>query len=242
MPLPKPFKLEKLKIKAFKSRNRSTADAIGTFEAMFNPESFSEKYEIIYGKNQGYNSTNKQVHYQRSKPAELGLNLLVDGTGVDQFGLERLAGTKTVTTRIQDFLKLTFRMNGKIHEPNYLTVEWGSLIFACRLGSLNIKYTSFDRDGTPLRAELETTFLADQEVKKRMAVENKSSPDLTHRVVVQAGDTLPLLTQRIYGATAPYLWVAEVNGLDDFRLLSPGQELVFPPLPAGVVPPAGTAP
>lgn len=230
MPLPKPFKLEKLKVKAFKSRRRSATDAVGTFEAMFNPESFNQKYEIVYGKNQGYNSTNKRVDYERSKPAELNLTLVLDGTGVDQFDLLRLGGTQTVAARVKAFLDLTFRMNGSIHEPNYLTVEWGALIFSCRLGSVDVKYTSFDRDGTPLRAELQAAFVADQEVKKRMAEENKSSPDLTHRIVVRAGDTLPLLTQRIYGTTDPYVWVAQVNGLDDFRRLTPGQELVFPPL------------
>ena len=58
---------------------------------------------------------------------------------------------------------------------------------------------------------------------------NLQSPDLTHRRVVKEGDTLPLLCREIYGAPAYYLRVAQVNGLDDFRILTPGQELFFPP-------------
>jgi nucleoid-associated protein YgaU len=63
-----------------------------------------------------------------------------------------------------------------------------------------------------------------------MAEENKSSPDLTHVRVVKAGDTLPLLTKAIYGSSRDYLRVAEHNGLDNFRDLTPGRRLVFPPL------------
>ncbi len=227
------MKLKKLTIKAYAKKARSGIP-IGTFEAMYNPESFSQKYEIEYGKNQGFNSTNSRVNYARSKPRVLNLKLILDGTEVEQMGLS-LGAKKTVSERVKQFLDLTFRMNGQIHEPNYLMVEWGGkddggLIFSCRLGDVDVSYTSFDRDGSPLRAELDINLISDQDVKKRMAEENKSSPDLTHSIIVKAGDTLPLLTQQIYGTSAYYLRVAQVNNLNDFRNLTPGQELFFPPL------------
>jgi nucleoid-associated protein YgaU len=223
------FKLEKLKIKAYPNNKRNSAERIGTFEAMFNPTSFQQKYAIQYGKNQGFNSTNKKVNYARSKPTDLNLKLILDGTGVHEMGILRLR-QKTVSERVEQFLKLTFRMNGKIHEPNYLVVEWGDLIFSCRLGSVDISYTSFDRDGAALRAELDVNLIADVAVKKRMAIENKSSPDLTHSRIVKSGDTLPLLSKEIYGDSSYYLRVAQANNLDDFRNLQPGQEIFFPPL------------
>ncbi|MGR9053652.1 MAG: LysM peptidoglycan-binding domain-containing protein, partial [Gammaproteobacteria bacterium] len=68
------------------------------------------------------------------------------------------------------------------------------------------------------------------EVKTRMARESLSSPDLTHARMVLAGDTLPLMTERIYGTSKYYLRIAQINGLDDFRNLKPGSMLVFPPL------------
>jgi hypothetical protein len=227
------FKLQKLKIEAFKKKSRSKIDSVGTFEAMFNPESFKEKYEIIYGKNQGYNSTNKEVNYARSKPSEVNLDLLLDGTGVSEIGVTALRRPTKVSKQVKEFLDLTFRMNGAIHEPNFLTVAWGGFLFACRLGSVEIDYTTFDRDGTPLRAKLSISLIADMEVKKRMRTENKSSPDITHRRIVRPGDTLPLLTREIYGTSDHYLRVAQANGLDNFRQLTPGQELFFPPLVEG---------
>lgn len=221
------FKLEKLKILAFKKVGRGAGDKLGEFEAMFNPTSFEQKFAIEWGKNQGFNSSGKQVNYCRSKPSELVLELVVDGTGVDQIGV---LPTKAVKDRIKDFLDLTFKYNGVIHEPNYLVVEWGALIFSCRLQQADVKYTLFDRDGTPLRAEIRVTFIGDKEVKKRAKEEQKSSPDLTHGRTVRGGDTLPLLTREVYGSAEHYLGVARANGLDDFRRLTPGRILVFPPL------------
>ena len=114
MPLKNPFKLEKLKIKAYNSRSRA-GNPIGTFEAMFNPASFNQRYEIQYGKGQGFNSTNKVINYARSKPSQLTLQLVLDGTGVDEIGLSVLGSRKTVQERIKEFVDLTFRMNGAIH-------------------------------------------------------------------------------------------------------------------------------
>lgn len=233
MALKNPFKLEKLTITAYQDDKRKVqvGDA---FKAMFNPESFSQKYASEYVKEQGMNSTGR-ISYARSKPASLSLKLLLDGTGSHEIGAVALKNTllgkdETVAARIKHLLDIGFHMNGKIHEPNYLVVTWGSLIFSCRLASIDINYTGFNPDGTPLRAELNIELLSDQDVKKQMAIDGKSSPDLTHSRIVKDGDTLPLLSKEIYGSAGHYLWIAQQNELDDFRNLIPGQRLFFPPL------------
>ncbi len=231
------FKLAKLKIEAYSDVKRGKPDLIGSFEAMFNPESFSRKYEIVYGENQGLNTSGNAVNYSRSAPTELNLKLILDGTGVNEIGILK-SGMKKVSERVEELLDLTFRMNGDIHEPNYLKVIWGSLSdlnFPCRLSNININYTSFDRSGHALRAELDLSLISDEDATKRMSKENKSSPDLTHSRIVMAGDTLPLLAKQIYGSSAHYLWVAQFNQLDDFRNLTQGQTLYFPPLPQETV-------
>lgn len=224
------FKLEKLKVKAYSDVERNTP--VGEpFEAMFNPESFKRAYAIVYGRGQGMSSSDQSSVYTRSRPSDLNIKLLLDGTGVHEMGIAQLAGQPTVQERVNAFLQLAFEMNGDIHEPNYLIVEWGDLSFSCRLGTVEVSYTSFDRDGTALRAELNVTFYSDVEVEKRLRQENRGSPDVSHTRLVKSGDTLPLLTQEIYGSSAHYLFVAAQNDLDDFRNLMPGQELRFPPLP-----------
>ncbi len=78
MALTNPFKLEKLKIKAYSDVERSAE--VGTFEAMFNPESFKQTYEIVYGRGQGMGSSDQTAKYTRSKPSDLNIKLLLDGT------------------------------------------------------------------------------------------------------------------------------------------------------------------
>jgi phage tail protein X len=131
---------------------------------------------------------------------------------------------------IDSFVALVATVNGVIHRPNYLKLSWAQLQFQCVLSKLNITYTLFKPNGTPIRAKVATSFLSFASEKQLAAEANKSSPDMTHLVTVVAGDTLPALCHRIYGSSTFYLKVAAVNGLVDFRRLQPGMQLVFPPL------------
>lgn len=221
------FKLEKLTITAYKTADRSGWGS--TFEAMFNPASYSQNYSIEWKRRQGINDLGAELEYTLSAPSELSFNLILDGTGVDDYGLVSWA-SQTVSERVQEFLDVTYTYQGSLHEPAYLLAEWGDLSFSCRLSSVDIKYTAFDRDGTPLRAELDVTLLSDIGVEKLAQEAGKTSPDLTHARVVRRGDTLPLLVSEIYGSSDHYLDVARFNGLDDFRNLTPGQQILFPPL------------
>ena len=225
------FKLEKLKIKAYEKKSGVACPQRPSKPCSIPvPSNSPTRLSGAIRTDKAINSSGLQVEYTRSKPEHLDIDLLLDGTGVDQMGVAALKGSKTVNDRVKEFLDATFRYNGNIHEPNYLVVAWGSLIFSCRLESVDITYTSFDRDGTPLRAELKASFISDKEAKRLAKEENKKSPDLTHSRVAVAGDTLPLLTNAVYGSSAYYLDVARFNGLDDFRSLTAGQQILFPPL------------
>lgn len=226
------FKLEKLKIHVYDNRERTGAPLPGqSFEVMFNPESYSQSFENIFQEPQAVNSSGAEAKYAMSRPADLTLKLIIDGTGVSTYGITNLLGGKMdVQKKVDDFLQKTSYMDGKTHEPKFLIVSWGKLNFSCRLKSVTINYTLFDNSGIPLRAELNTVFINDIETKKRLKKENKSSPDLTHWRVVQAHDTLPLMCEEIYGSPHYYIQVAKINKLNKFRDLVPGQELFFPPI------------
>ncbi|MCK6587051.1 MAG: hypothetical protein HUU21_11480 [Polyangiaceae bacterium] len=224
------FKLVKLTIVAFKDATRK--EPLGKdkeFEAMFNPASYTQTHVIPWAKQKVINASQQTAKYTGSLSDELSLDLILDGTGVTEMGV--LAGArKSVAARLEEFFATTLRYNGEIHEPNYLRVEWGILSFDCRLSRTSIRYTSFDPRGVPLRAELSVTLISDTAPEKRAKTEDKKSPDVTHARVVRSGDTLPLLTKSVYGSSARFLDVARWNGLDDFRDLSPGRKLLFPPL------------
>ena len=95
---------------------------------------------------------------------------------------------------------------------------------------VGITYKLFNPDGQPIRAVVRVKFQGSIEEEKRARVENRSSPDLTHRRRVGPGDTLPFMCYAVYGDPRHYLYVAAFNRFDDFRRLTVGQEVVFPPL------------
>lgn len=225
------FKLEKLKLLAFSDKERKTP--IGKpFEAMYNPASYAQTHQIPWVPNMGLSSSGQVQAYAGGLSSELSLDLILDGTGVDEMGVVALA-RPSVKDRIKAFFDATIRYNGNIHEPNFLRVKWGSsLSFDCRLYRSTIKYTLFDPGGDPLRAELSLRLVSDSYSEALDKAADKKSPDVTHARVVKHGDTLPLLTRAVYGSSARYLDVARWNGLDDFRRLTPGQQLFFPPLAA----------
>ncbi|MDJ0676395.1 MAG: hypothetical protein QNJ36_13590 [Calothrix sp. MO_167.B42] len=236
--LKNPFKLEKLKIYVYGNRLRIGLPQ-DTFEAMFNPESYSLKYENAYQTYQGINTSGCEAQYSLSKPQNLSLKLILDDTGVADYGLygfagaslvSKLVGTQDVYKQVQKFLQLTCYMDGEIHEPKFLKIEWGDLIFDCRLKSVNVEYTLFNRSGQPIRAELNTVFIGDIQDSKRIKEENKNSPDLSHLKTIKSGDKLPIMAQEVYGNSAYYLQIARANNLNNFRKLKTGINIKLPPI------------
>lgn len=225
-------KLAKLKICAYGDSKRT--DEKDSFEVMFNPTSFSMKHQNVFVQLPGINTSGREANYAYGAPEALNLELVFDGSGVSQAGT---LGTPpaSVTEQIEKFLSVCYQMDGEIHAPRYLKIQWGTgplSNFECRLESVDITYQLFDSSGSPLRATLNTSFINDLDRDKRVRLEAKNSPDLTHRRTVKAGDTLPGMCQAIYKSSAHYLTVARFNRLDNFRKLQPGTEIVFPPLAA----------
>lgn len=228
------FKLEKMHIEAYKKVERGFADKASPskLELMFNPASFDEEHAVAYEAEtrRAINSSAKPAKYAYSPPVKLKLVFVLDDTGVNYyFKLQHLFAA-SVRKQIETFKKLCWSMDGDTHEPHFLILRWGKFAFNCRLEKLGITYKLFDKAGDPLRAELAVEFIKDESAATIARAEGKNSPDLTHVRIVKSGDTLPLLCKEIYGSSSHYLQVARDNGLDDFRSLTPGQQLSFPPL------------
>ncbi|HAE59529.1 MAG TPA: hypothetical protein DCG54_08485 [Anaerolineae bacterium] len=224
------FKLQKLKISSYDTASRTISGL--PFEVMFNPASISVKHQNKFSKLQGINTKGRTAKYAYTNSDEINLDIVLDGTGVNNFGVTTLF-RKSVAKQIKQFMDKCFYMDGNIHEPKYLKIQWGDGVlqnFNCRLQSVDIEYSMFDKSGTALHAVLKASFISDEDPDKRGLLENKSSPDLTHTRIVKSGDTLPLLSKEIYGSSQYYLRLAQVNKLDDFRNLTPGREIIFPPL------------
>ena len=213
--------LKKMKIEAFKDIEYQ--EKLDEFVVMFNPATYSERYEVEYEEAQGQGTTGSAQKFKSIKPQEYSVDFVFDGTGVT-------GEQKNVADEVECFMRVTGRINSEIHRPLFLQVSWGSLISKCVLKSADITYDLFKPDGIPLRAKVKAAFAVNVDDTLRTAEEGKNSPDLTHYRVVKPGDTLPLMTYRIYGDSRYYLDVAEMNKLTDFRNLEVGASLMFPPL------------
>jgi nucleoid-associated protein YgaU len=218
-------KLEKLKILAYKKADYSEpiAGPEGKFEAYVNPEEITLGYEMEYDSAQGAGTTNSRMELKKVKPGEMSLTFFIDGTGANGKLID-------VMEAVEQFQKVT-TYNGDIHRTNYLKVMWGTLqIKRCVLKSASIAYKLFKPNGIPLRAVIKADFIDNSDDKSRVAIAQDQSSDLMHVRLVKAGDNLPSLCQQIYGDPGYYIAVAQINQIDNFRKLTPGSKLNFPPL------------
>jgi len=232
------FKLAKLTVFAYEDSERTKrVPSPHTFEVQYNPETLSLKHESVFERRQGIATSSAQARWAHSRSKLLNVNLVFDGTQVGYLGVELLRHVPSVAEQIQKFLRVCYRVQSDSHEPAYLKLIWAKGVlgpsFDCRLQSADVQYTAFNRDGSPLHAQVAAIFVEDLDPEKKAALARLASPDVTHRRVVRSGDTLPLLCREIYGSTRHHVRVAEVNELDDLRALSPGQVLIFPPFDKG---------
>ncbi|MBI3238190.1 MAG: LysM peptidoglycan-binding domain-containing protein [Flavobacteriia bacterium] len=220
-------KIAKLKIEPFTDSKFSKKADIAPFETSITPERYSFSTKVVSQVQQPVNNTKDDSKFEKVTPQQLDLDILFDRTGVVP-GYEAKAAK--VEEDIAAFKKVILGYDGDIHKPYYLRISWGTLVFECILSELNVEYKLFKPNGDVLRAVAKAKFTEFSEAEKTAAEQNKKSPDLTHKRTVKEGDTLPLMTYRIYGDSKYYLHVAKVNGLANFRRLTPGQQLWFPPL------------
>ena len=192
--------LKKLEIVSYKSDDLSGAGQ--TFAVAVNPASYSHSLPVAGGTPQ----------LRRPPPQTLQFELLFDGTGV--IPRSGPAGTDDVVAQVGRFRELTYG-RGTGGRP-YLKLVWGTLLFKCRLSALDITYTLFKPDGTPLRARANTTFEEFRTKAELERREKKKSAELPQLHTVRAGETLPLICYQTYGSSTHYPQVADANGLTDF--------------------------
>lgn len=215
-------KLEKMRIKSFSDSKFD--EQTDEFTVMFNPEQLTLNYEIETDDAQGMGTSASGQTYLLSKPQEWSIDFLIDGTGVTT------GEPVDVEDQVNKFLEVAYMFHGETHRPRYLKIAWGSFIKRCTLDSASVNYTLFNNEGTPLRATISGSFKEFVEDELRVAIEDASSPDLTHIRTVKKGDKLPMMTYRIYGDASRYMQVADANNITNLRRLETGKAIFFPPI------------
>ncbi len=248
--------LEKLKITAFEDDSYNTSTK--TYVVMYNPTAYSSEVNTTWIPEGGVDPDARQLQFRgnqsdkasfeflfdataasppgEDKPGEIDLGYLGDAIDRDAISNEKVSAIdiinedKHVDRAIKEFLDMAQTIQSGTHSPNYLQINWGAYQFRGVLSKATINYKLFNNAGLPIRATVSAQFTESLARDEQAAEAGRTSPDLTHKRVVRAGDTLPLIANRIYGDPGYYLEIAKVNNLKNFRRIKEGQSLILPPI------------
>lgn len=219
---------EKLKIYAYTNPGCSD-DHLAALDqnpitAMINPENYTLETKVEFNNGQAAGTSGSQPRFEKKPPGELAFEFLYDNTGIID-GRKR-DDISDDLAKLNDFL---MGYDGDIHQTRFFKFVWGTGLMKGVCSSLSITYKLFNPDGKPIRAVCKVTIRELVQDEQRVLQENNHSPDLTHFRIVKKGDILPLMCFKIYGDSKYYIQVAQVNKLSNFRNLTVGSELFFPP-------------
>jgi hypothetical protein len=195
------------------------------FLAMFNPEHLTITEDVKWNPQDTSGHSSAAQNFIQVKPRRFSVELTIDGTGVNTNGVKI-----PVTAQVLLFRATTTSLQGLLHQPAFLLVQYGLFISTCVIESSTVDYTMFDFTGLPIRAKITASFKEHTPSTLSSILDMLSSPDLTHSITVQQGDLLPLITYQTYNDQSYYLQVAKVNKLKNFRKLEAGSTLVLPPI------------
>ncbi|MBW4643013.1 MAG: LysM peptidoglycan-binding domain-containing protein [Goleter apudmare HA4340-LM2] len=227
-------KLEKLTITPFAKKGENY-QRLTPIEVLFNPESYSITKSVTWSPPQNSTSGNANSQSKINAPTisfggggsrQLSMELFFDVTAPVGKNNQAIADVRQETNKI---VTLTRIEKGE-DQPRVCEVSWGEapvgsdLPFIGVISSLTQKFTQFTRDGKPVRANLNVTFVEflDPKLDKR-----KTDPELTTRMV-RGGETLSSLAADVYRDPKRWRIIAEANSIDDPRNLKVGRTLTIP--------------
>lgn len=216
------------------SNGSPTADG-SKFETVINPESYKREYGINYNRDTAEGKLAPELKFSNHNEEKISFDFVIDGTGVAD-AVNMIRSPREVKEQIKDLKDIAYTYDGSMHQPKPVKLSWGPMSFFGRLTSMSVNYTLFKPDGTPLRAKVSLAFSEYVSPEEESKKAGRSSPDLSHTRVVNAGDTLPLLCHEIYRDSSLYPYIARENNLTDFRNIPSGTRLSFPPIQALDIP------
>lgn len=224
--------------KAVKPQKGSTVfdSKVLKYSFPFNPSSLKIGTSNNFNLSQPFGYSGINPKFIATKPRLISVELVIDPSAeplysyTEDTGIPVKETKKTLPERIEIFEALV-GYNSSSHRPNYLKLSWGkALNMNTALKEYHVIYGRFNEKGEPTRANIQAEFLEVISSKKMLAAQGRQSPDVSHMIEVQEGDTLPHLCENIYGDKKYYIEIAKLNGIKSLRQLTPGLKLYFPPL------------
>jgi len=190
-------------------------------EVLFNPNEYVLEKKTPWREHEVPGLDLPTVEFVAGERMTLSMELFCDTSD------QRTDVRKEMTDRIMNLMMV----DQKLHRPPIVMVVWGaSLKFKGVLEHCVSRFTMFLSDGTPVRAVLSVVFREYLKPQEQLKGKPRESADHTKRRIVREGDTLQLIASKEYNNAGEWRLIARANKIDDPRRLTPGQELVIPPL------------
>ncbi len=200
---------------------------------LFNPKELSVEKSNQFAEVNIPGLPSPVFQFVRGNARSVTMDLFFDtyelGTDVRIF-TDRITGwdAGSMFSKLPDAAKGLMDIDSDLHAPPICLFIWGAFIFQCIIERVSKRFTMFVPEGFPVRATLSVTLKEYREVDVQVKEISLQSSDLTKRWTVRQGDSLWSIAAREYGSPEDWRLIAEKNGIDNPRMLTPGRELVIP--------------
>jgi hypothetical protein len=160
------------------------------------------------------------LQFVRGAAETLSVDFLLDTSDTLEDVRERYV------TRLRDLL----RLQEKLHAPPIVAFVWDEQVFKGVIESMDVSFTLFSPDGTPLRAQVSAKLKEYRPVEIQVRERPTSSPDVEKAYVARRGETLASIAAAVYRDPALWRRIAAANSIQDPRRLEPGTPLTIPAL------------
>ena len=190
-------------------------------DVFYNPKEISIEKSVRWASNTkpGADADDPQFAFGNSRT--LNMDLLFDTYEANE--------PVTAYTELIFGLTTVKKFGSETHRPPRCQLSWGDqwgeggIFFVGVLENLTQRFTLFFSDGTPARATLTCRFKEWLSPEQNQREQATSSPDVAKTRTVRRGDTLSSIAYEEYRDPALWRHIAERNGINNPRLITPGQ-------------------
>jgi nucleoid-associated protein YgaU len=203
-------------------------------QALFNPEKYTinKSVQIAEIGIPGLDSPVQQ--FVRGQTEKITFELFFDTT--EHGMVDAVKDVREETGKVYQLLKV----QTETHAPPRCLLRWGEAgkLFSfgtsvtpwCLLESVSEEFTLFSPTGIPLRARLNVTVREAWTIEEQLWETPRHSGDRTKFRTLARGQTLSHVAWQEYGDAGQWRLIADVNNLDNPRLIAPGTRLEIPRL------------
>ena len=186
---------------------------------LFNPTDLSVDHGSHYASMPVPGLSMPILQYIRGESDVLHLELFLDRT-------DQSSDVENDLSDLESFVVI----DSSLHAPPVVEFAWGKFSFTGVVTSLHRKMTLFSEDGRVLRARLTLSLKSYKAAEVQLRELKLSSPDRSHVRVLREGETLAHIAYEAYGD--PRMWrpIADANGIERPRFITPGTPLWIPAL------------